>query len=155
MRRSATLRASPSARPTWLSAVRYDRATGPMVIDWLGFGSSQVMITPPFGADKREGSWARLPSLLLVSAAARRLFANSEAAPLTEAWRGEHSARALHAAASASARSAASATPNSANTAAWLAAPLAAETAAMLPRVEADAAMLFCEGLDDDHLERT
>ena len=38
VRRPATLRASPSARPTWLSAVRYDRATGPMVIDWLGSG---------------------------------------------------------------------------------------------------------------------
>ena len=35
---SATLRASPSGCPTWLSAVRYDWATGSMVIDWLGSG---------------------------------------------------------------------------------------------------------------------
>ena len=45
LRRPATSRTSPCACPAWLSAVRYDRATGPMDMDWLGFGCSQIMIT--------------------------------------------------------------------------------------------------------------
>ena len=62
MRRSATLCATPSACSTWLSAVRYDWATGSMVVDWLGSGWSQVSVQEQIACAWALGVWkAPLP----------------------------------------------------------------------------------------------
>ena len=44
----------PRAQPGWAPAVCSDLAAGPMVIDWLGFGCSQIMITLRLGPRRRE-----------------------------------------------------------------------------------------------------